>query len=299
MPNSSLDLHKRLFGHCADQSRPGRREAEIIGRTGQFLRSLILFDHVTIQTLAFREFPAFVNDLGLDATIAILNSKAVTLSPDYAHFGTRPVRSGETREPNHYSLLRVNSVRGPMLPKYFGELRRYLPLSTIDFERLIEAIHGALTPEPVNYGVMAEKIVHEDLRAAGPQLKLAVTAILRQRRGFAIKPEHFELKMRDEGGHYAAETNLTALCRMSDSEVDAIIEMAVPALAHVKLRIEEMQMHSSLTEFDEGDIELLDSTLRYLIDRDSPADRKGQFRRVITLLGSRKYLRRRLMQIDF
>jgi hypothetical protein len=141
-----------------------------------------------------------------------------------------------------------------------------------------------LTPAPSGYGEKTEKAVQDDLRSGGSQLKLAVTALLRQQHNLAIKPEYFSLKIHDEGQYFAAETNLAKLCRLPDSEVDEIIEMAIPALATTKLRIEEMQMHSSLTEFDEDDLEFFDSMLGYLIDRDNSGAREQQFRRVIKVL---------------
>jgi hypothetical protein len=85
-------------------------------------------------------------------------------------------------------------------------------MSAGDFERLIEAIAGTITPKPVDSGVATEKLAHADLRANGPSLKLAVAALLRPRYGFAIMPEHFELKIHDEGRLYTAEANLAPLC---------------------------------------------------------------------------------------
>jgi hypothetical protein len=279
-----LDAHKRLFSYCADQSQPGRRKAQIDGKTGRFLRSLILFDHLTIHSLAFREFPAFIKDLGLDATIDILNSKAVSLFPDFVHFGTGVLRGGEKRKPNRYSISRASSIRGFILPRFLSELRDYVTISPIDYERLGDALTSALNKEPVNYGVDAEKVVRSDLSANSPSVKAAVAARLRERYYFAIRPDHFELKMHEEGWGYSAETNLNQVCHLSDEEVQDAIDMAICALGQLNLRLEEMQMHSSLTGFDEEDIQMFESRLHYLIERDNPTRQESQFERIVTLL---------------
>ena len=283
---SRVDPRTRLFGHCADQSGPGRKNREITGRTGQFLRSLILFDHVTVHTLAFREFPAFVKDLGLDATIAILNSGAVSLFPDFAGFTGTILRSGETKQTNRHSFGRVNALRQHgTISKYFAELRQYVELSASEFSCLTDAIATVLTPEPIGYGKESEEATRSDLRAGGQQLKLAVNAILRREYHLAIKPADFDFRIHDEGDHsFVHETNLAKLCRMSDLEVDRIVENAIPALATIKLRMEEMQMHSSLTEFDEEDLEFLDSSFSYFVGLTNPGEQQKQFARVTKLL---------------
>ena len=58
---------------------------------------------------------------------------------------------------------------------------------------------------------------------------------------------------------YATRCNLFHL---AEDKVYGAIETAIPALASINLRIEEMQMHSSLTEFDEDDIDFFESRLR-------------------------------------
>jgi len=179
----------------------------------------------------------------------------------------------------------VNSVRRELIPKYFAELREYLPISGKDFERLLSAIESALAPEPMNYGHKAERLVHDDLLAGGRSVKLAVTSLLRRRYGFAMMPEYFELKIHSEGRHYAAETNLAAICNLPDSEVSGIIEIAIPALAAMNLRIEEMEMHSSLSEFDTDDVDFFEFSLRYLLDRDNADHAGNAFKRVIKVLG--------------
>src|SRR5258708_21102268 len=62
----SVNPHKRLFGYCADRQRVAAAKYEVVARTGQLLRALILFDHVTLHSLRLREFKGLVSDLCIE-----------------------------------------------------------------------------------------------------------------------------------------------------------------------------------------------------------------------------------------
>jgi len=86
---------------------------------------------------------------------------------------------------------------------------------------------------------------------------LAPIARLRQVYGLAITSSDFILVMRDEGMHLRAETNLAALCRLTDEEVHSAVGMSMAAVAHLNLRLEEMKVHESISGFQADELGLL------------------------------------------
>jgi hypothetical protein len=71
---------------------------------------------------------------------------------------------------------------------------------------------------------------------------------------------------------------------ITDEDVHGIIGMAMVAIAHLNLRVEEMRMHESISGFLPEELDLFDARTRYLIDQQNTEGIDRQFRRVVSLM---------------
>lgn len=280
-----MDPHKRFFGYCANQRRIAPAKYEVVADTGRLLRSLILFDHVTLHSLRLREFRGFAEDLGFEAMIELLRSNAIRIFPDTVAFAGPVKLAGHANPVKEIGITLLNHPRALSLATDFPKLRQSWPISARQFSIFEEAIHAALAPTIANYGREAEENTYRDLDANPEALKIAVASDLRRAYRFAIKPNDFDLQMRRVShGVYHADTDLPALCHLPVEEIDERISMAMAALAELNLRIEEMRAHSSITAFDDEDLVMFENRIAFLLDRQNARDQEAAFRRVIDLL---------------
>lgn len=281
----TMNPHKRLFGYCANRRHIAASKYEVIAETGRLLRTLILFDHFTLHSLRLREFKGFVSDLGIEATLGILNSKALRIFPDFVIFVVPDNGEGHAYRSNAISIARIAGQRQHSLDAYLSDLRQSMANSCPQFDKLEEAIRNAMAPLIHNYGQEAEESTYRDMVANPEALKIAVASQLKRSHRFAIKAKDFDLQMHPVGhAAYRAETNLHQLCRFTEQQVNGEISMAMTALAHLNLRVEEMQAHSSITGFDDDDLSMFENRIRFLLDRHNARDQEAAFQRVISLL---------------
>lgn len=174
-----------------------------------------------------------------------------------------PVQVGqEVRPENIISITKIGQPRGFSAAKDLAWLRESLAVSAGQSEILEGAIHSALAPTIANYGLDAEENTYRDLAANPEALKVAVSAQLRWRHGFAIRPDDFRLQMNPlRKGVYRSDSNLPGLCRLPAWEIDDEIVTALAALAHLNLRIEEIRAHSSITAFDDQDLAMFENRI--------------------------------------
>src|SRR5437879_1019845 len=96
---------------CAEHRIIDQHHAETTGNTASVLRSLLLFDHVILHSVRFCEVPTFVTDLGIDATIALLKAKTLTLFPDFVIFGMPSTDTQGAPPLNHFTISTMSDSR--------------------------------------------------------------------------------------------------------------------------------------------------------------------------------------------
>jgi hypothetical protein len=280
-----MNAHGRFFGYCATRQRVAPAKFEIRADTARLLRTLLLFDHVTVHSMRLREFPGFISDLGIEPTIEILKSNVLKIFPDSVLFGVPGDKMRRGHPEDSVSIARISGPREISFPQFLADLRSRVNLRTGEYGRSEEAIQSALAPQIRNYGQAAEADTYRDIAADSTGLKTAVAAELRRVHRYAISSEHFNLVMHPVApAAFMPETNLPQLCRLPAKEIFQFIGIAMTVIAHLNLRIEEMWAHSSITGFDDADLSLFANRLRFLVDRQNTRSPEEEFTRVISLL---------------
>lgn len=258
----------------------------VTGQPGRLLRNLILFDHFTMHTVKLRELPDFMSAFGIESTIDLFKSGALTISPDFVSFAADVSFGDQRPKPYELSLGRINSIRRYSVGQNLQDVTELMPtaISAKDRDRLFEAATAAFSDEPPPYGIEAQLQAKNDFLATPIVLKTAVALRLRQVYGLAITANDFILVMRDEGRHLRAETNLAELCRLTDKEVHSVVGMSMVAVAHLNLRLEEMKMHESVSGFQADELALFEARTRFLLERQNCEATDRQFRRIVSLL---------------
>ena len=184
---------------------------------------MILFDHFTLHSVKLRELPDFVELFGLESTLTLLKSGLVTISPDFALFATDLSFEGHRPTLYKFSIGRVNSLRKYSIQQNIEDVNGLMPshLSRRDRDRLFETTVDAFPNEPSRYGQESEGQSIVDFVCRPEIVKTAVANRLRQKYGFAITPNDFQLILHNEERAFHAQTDIADLCRLTEN-VDLI-----------------------------------------------------------------------------
>lgn len=254
---------------------------------GSLIRRLILFDRVIVKSFRLREAPLLVRTFGTSGFAALLKSGLLnfncnfnTVIIDVARDGVRPLPL------NHFSFASAHAASPEAdLRKELRFLQGISGLKNQERASLEEAIWNSLVWEPATYlkGLLDQ--IDNDFRANTPALRVAVIDKLRAELGAdrllgAEVPIHVE---ETSNRVFHIKNTLSDSFGLSAEKAHLILQGGASAVANLNQRLADMQAHSAITGFLDGEAPILFGKLAGIVAPLNPRIAEGQFERVIEL----------------
>ena len=276
------DFKQRLVAPCVTVEG-----TSVEANVPALLNRLLIFQHYVLQSARLREFPTLVRSVGVQNTVSLLESGALSIALNPTTIG----QSGQTtvvREKPALPLLSFSFglVRAPHRNEYLvrslQEVRRELSpeLKPHDLLRLETAILKAILPLPDEVGSPAMVSFDSDLRSNSPLLTQALALKLKAA-GRTIDPAELSLKLiQIDDEDFRCDSNLDKL-GISTEESHSIIQSALLAVGGLNLRIEDMRNHNALSGSIDDELPLFTGKFDFLTDHLSPSAQADSFSRVL------------------
>lgn len=283
----------RLLSNCGNVKWDNGQEKFYLS-IGTFLRQLILFDEIIVQSVRLKEFGPLIDLFGFKSVMSLLDSGAIRLRCEALTIGeagqTKGLAAREGKPPlplNHFYFICIAAAhRNEYLVGCLPSLNSLASITIQQKDALmakvldhIEDPIDAIRPEMLNQTM-------SDFRNNIPTIKYAVSTIIKESRNIVCSPEELTIKIEEtQKGEFQAESNLGNKLGIPPEEEHRIIQGALLSIGHLNQRIAEMKAYEALTGFSVHDIPMFDAKLRFLVQRIDPDISERNFIKVLGTLG--------------
>jgi hypothetical protein len=277
-----VELRERIIGPIAAQVAEDNESVRV--DLGDFIRKLILFEQVVIESVRLLEFPVLVQKFGYDGVKSLLDSGRLRIrwsAEGIAQIEQNPKVVGshdfgsfqlaERKNEIHKALQPINDIPG---------------LKGRQAQKLRKAIADRILTPPKDSGQPAWAQFTHDLEANHPVLKQSVALVVAKEVGKPISPSDFELRIgrRDDGG-FRSDSDLGKKLRVDALEAHELISKGLLGVAGLGQRIEYMQRFRGVTGFQPDELPLFEAKLSFLARQLDPEAHAERFERVLEIAG--------------
>jgi hypothetical protein len=285
VPDANHEIRDRILAPIDVRDADG----SVIGANlGALVRRLVLFEQVAIDSAAMRELPALINAIGTGPFRELLDSGAVLIRAD----GWASAESGNADREAGWEALPPLTYRVMVLVPHDREAHIHLCLSEIrDMEmpvktsqRVRNSIVDSLLDFPRIAPLEGLESLPRDLTRDLNLVYAATAKALTKKLGRNVADTEFEVRFEQvESDVFAAETNIGTVFGLSEEETDGVVQDALLAICGLNQRLAEMKGYESVIGFRDGEIELAQEKLSFLLNQVDPNAQEDRFNRVITL----------------
>lgn len=255
---------------------------------GSVIRRLILFDKVIIKSFRLKEALPLIRTFGVDGFSRLLESGLLSFSCGVTAVILEASSNGVRHLPlNHFSFATAQLTN--LDATLQSELRSLQSISGLKNERRVlleELIWNSLAKEPATYRHDLLDQIDRDFRTGTPALKVAVIDSLRKELGDPrdLKEAQATISVEETSNRvFHIRNRLPEFFGLSPEQAHLVLQRAAGAVANLDQRLADMQAHSAITGFLEGEAPMLFGRLAGIIAPMNPQIAEHQFERVIEL----------------
>ena len=278
-----MHVRQAVLGHISTAS--GRHLASV--DLGSLIRRLILFDKVIVRSFRLKEVPLLIRAFGVDGFSTLLESGLLCFSCTVTAVILEAASNGVRHLPlNHFSLAtaQLHNLDATLQ----AELRSLQSISGLKNGKralLEEAIWSSLVREPATYRQDLLDQIDHDFRTSTPALKVALIDSLRKEVGGRdLGATEITISVEETSNRiFHIKNRLSESFGFTPEQTHLVLQRAVGAVANLDQRLADMQAHSAITGFLEGEASMLFGKMAGIIAPMNPQIAETQFERVIEL----------------
>jgi len=283
-----MELRDSIFGSIAVPSEDGSVKSVNIA---SLVRSLILFDHIYLETSLLREIPFFINAFGYKGLLRLLEEPDLEIISDALTAGS--VGQSIIAENRPMGVLPlgsydINPVRLHEPGKQFEAALKNVEELTIDPKKkrkLIRKLEKKLIRYPTG-GETAfvdyRRQLKEEPESILPAIRHTAATIIdaKDTQNIQIKVEELNF-----GRGFRIQSNLSELYKVDEEKAHRVIERALLGIAGLGQRLEIMQKLNAITGFQPDEVVMLRSKLDFVMKSVDPKAQEERLDRVVSLGG--------------
>ncbi len=250
---------------------------------GAFLRRILLFDRLIIESCGLAEIPHMVRLFGVDGMLALLRSGALGIHCDVCHiadvrnantpmnqFAIVSIRSGDAKEYGHNAMRRVDKIEG-VSRKQLVKLR----------EAIAKVMVTPLSEEDMT-AVKAQAI--SDFFGDPALVSVAAQLVLGKKLGKNVARDDFSLRLRmSDNSEIDTESDISRAFSLDEESTRAVIAAALRGVASLNLRLAYMKNYSALSGMLDEERAVFEHRLKFLSDQFGPTDQERRLHRVVEI----------------
>lgn len=286
-----MSLTRQLIGKCAVLD-PENDSVEV-DLTG-FVRRLVLFDKLILQSIRLKELPFLLNVFGYNGFVSLIQSGAFVIHCDAATVGqTGQLRVLESRAKKGLLPLcsyAFSMVRTTDWHSYIENCLRILDavdsISDTQHNALKNLVKSSAVSYPTDFGTTSLTQLKTELATNRPGIELLVMKSLGDRLGITVDKGSIGITThRIDDTDFRVETNIASQFHLDELVTHKVIERALLAVGGLNQRIEEMRTYSAISGFLPEEVPIFAEKLDFLFESLLPQRQEERFQRVLDITG--------------
>lgn len=291
----AMDIRERHFGRIArEEGDPGHLVVDV----GALVRRLVLFEQVTIESIALKEIPALITVFGGDGLLKLIDCGAVRVVCDAMTAGqvgqTAGLRSTLARGgPLPLGSYRIVSVgiaqEGEGRASYVRSALQEVDKAAISAEEA-QRVKLFLASRLLTYSSEAAEAgiadTKDELIYHRPVIWEAIRYAVRMDTGTDPGPKSaFAVDDLSYDGDFRVTTSLAANHGLSPEQEHKLVERGILAVAGMNQRIHFMESFEAVTGFQADEVPLFERKLSLILRQVDPDAQEQRFERIATIGG--------------
>ena len=278
-----MHVRQAVLGHISTPSGCHLASVDV----GSLIRRLILFDKVIVRSFRLKEVPLLVRTFGVDGFSSLLELGLLCFSCGVTTVILEASSNGVRHLPlNHFSF--ATAYLNDLDATLRSELRSLQSISGLKNEKrasLEETIWNSLAREPATYRQDLLDQIDRDFRTSTPALKVAlIDSVRKELGGRDLKETEVKMSVEETSNRiFHIRNTLPESFGFSPEQTHLVLQHAAGAVANLDQRLADMQAHSAITGFLDGEASMLFGKLAGIIAPMNPQIAESQFERVIEL----------------
>lgn len=272
-----MDLRNRIIAPALSTDKNGGQIFDL----DSCVKRILLFDTFILKTNHLSEIPYLIDVFTFDGLLELLDSNILRLDFFDPMMGSTNLPTKlfyysfvNIGIPN--SLEHVNSSVDKIIPK--------LGLHDRQIKKFRTAIYSSQELPQKGLSSFAVQSTKEELLSSPQLLADAVAIVLRKDFDIEVDPTRVKIEMEEEPEFgFKADSNIQSLFGLDSEKAHKIVESACLAIARRNERVDQMQMYSALSGFNDVDLPIFGEKLSFLASTVMPGIDEKRFQRIAEL----------------